>query len=406
MIAVTTHSHAKGWCQALQMLRAGRLIERELKDTPGCLRHENVVAGRREFWTLTIWGEDADLRACMRSGTHGRIMERQPYWLDSYWGMRWRPGIEQSGGWKGKPWPAEVAPEPSGLGADGPGAPTAMPSFMQAALGMTVPLDRRQVAGAAGATYRLRVPPWAFPAALRDLRRLRNAASSDEGSLRLALGLSTAGALCLLVVAASVGALERVRTSPEHARVLERWGDRAWWSTWEPESEFGHWERHRLRDGQLAGEPLLVDARLPVRSVAARDARAALEEGLRDLDPDTLAILKLLTSELVANDVEHASLAETDSIALRARRKAGWVRVEVDDRGARFEPRVPLAKPSQDESGWGLFIVNHAADRWGVINHPGSRQLWFELRVPFAARDGAGSDAMAGLPAPAAGAEG
>jgi anti-sigma regulatory factor (Ser/Thr protein kinase) len=207
-------------------------------------------------------------------------------------------------------------------------------------------------------------------------------ASADRDAFNLCLGLGTGGALYLLVIATSRDALKRLKTTPEHTSFLQRWGDRAWWSTWEPESEFGNWESHKLREGMLAGAPLLLDAALPAHPLAAHQARKILRGRLETLDAASLDMLQLLTSELVANSARHAGLVQEDRIGLQVRRRRGWIRVEVVNRGRRFEPHVPLTKASDDGSGWGLFVVNETADRWGVIDRPPNHHVWFELRVP------------------------
>jgi hypothetical protein len=66
---------------------------------------------------------------------------------------------------------------------------------------------------------------------------------------------------------------------------------------------------------------------------------------------------------------------------LQVRRKRDWIRVDVIDRGRQFEPRVPLSKQSDEGAGWGLFLVNRTAERWGIIQRPPDRHVWFELRV-------------------------
>jgi anti-sigma regulatory factor (Ser/Thr protein kinase) len=272
--------------------------------------------------------------------------------------------------------------------------------WMQAALGQTVPLERREVAGAAGATYRLRVPPWALLGALRDLRRLRRIAAADVDSFAISLGFGTGGALYLLVIATSTQALDRLRRSSEHREFLRRWGDRAWWSTWEPESEFGHWETRKLRDGQLARAPLLVDVALSAQPFAAHEARRTLRSRCGSLDEASLEVLELLVRELVGNSVRHGGLGPEDRIGLQVRGKGDWIRVDVIDRGRRFEPHVPLSKSSLDRSGWGLFAVDQTAERWGIIEHPPDRYVWFELLVPVRAGARAASTSAASGPLP------
>ena len=47
------------------------------------------------------------------------------------------------------------------------------------------------------------------------------------------------------------------------------------------------------------------------------------------------------------------------------------------------EETAPLADagtPGTDDSGWGLFLVERLADRWGVSQDSGATRVWFELR--------------------------
>jgi len=50
--------------------------------------------------------------------------------------------------------------------------------------------------------------------------------------------------------------------------------------------------------------------------------------------------------------------------------------VDVCDHGAGFE--VNGAPQPGDASGWGLFMVDRLADRWGVQTN-GDTHVWFEL---------------------------
>ena len=36
--------------------------------------------------------------------------------------------------------------------------------------------------------------------------------------------------------------------------------------------------------------------------------------------------------------------------------------------------------PQRDRSGWGLFLVERLADRWGVAEEHAATKVWFELR--------------------------
>jgi signal transduction histidine kinase len=91
------------------------------------------------------------------------------------------------------------------------------------------------------------------------------------------------------------------------------------------------------------------------------------------LDPETMAKLRLLVTELVANSVRHASGTPIDVTVTVTE---DLVRTDVSDGGAGFEP--PRADPNPlKTSGWGLFLVRKIAERWGA--DPGTGTVWFEL---------------------------
>jgi anti-sigma regulatory factor (Ser/Thr protein kinase) len=89
--------------------------------------------------------------------------------------------------------------------------------------------------------------------------------------------------------------------------------------------------------------------------------------------------LTLLVSELVSNAVLHSDAPPASGIVLRARLKEDAVRVEVIDRGSGFTatPR----DPAQPLGGYGLYLVDKQATRWGVDHECGTR-VWFELAQP------------------------
>lgn len=120
---------------------------------------------------------------------------------------------------------------------------------------------------------------------------------------------------------------------------------------------------------------MAVDLRLSPGPRAPAEARETVGRALRALDPDTLGTLRLLVSELVTNSVRHALMSREGAIDLSVRRQPGRIRVSVTDPGGGFEP-VP---PDHDiRSGWGLFLVDRLADRWGVTSN-GATRVWFEI---------------------------
>ncbi len=114
------------------------------------------------------------------------------------------------------------------------------------------------------------------------------------------------------------------------------------------------------------------------RPGAAAEARRALE-GLNDILPsDKLEDVRLLVSELVTNAVLHAGLSPEEAITVTVTVQGGLARGEVRDRGPGFEPpHEPAPKPDL-AGGWGLYIVDKVADRWGVA-YTGSKSVWFEI---------------------------
>ena len=105
---------------------------------------------------------------------------------------------------------------------------------------------------------------------------------------------------------------------------------------------------------------------------AAAKARRALSKLRGDLDPPLMETMRLLVTELVTNSVKHTS-AETVVLKVLVGRAAVWT--EVTDEGPGFDP----PKARRDHSGWGLFLVERLAHRWGVNRESGSTRVWFEL---------------------------
>ena len=113
----------------------------------------------------------------------------------------------------------------------------------------------------------------------------------------------------------------------------------------------------------------------PTAASAARHALTALEP---DLGPDLLDDVRLLVSELVTNSVRHAGDAGiSGSVTLDVKTTGDTVRVEVTDRGGGFDPK-PREPGQSKASGWGLYLVDRLADRWGVIRNHVTR-VWFEI---------------------------
>jgi anti-sigma regulatory factor (Ser/Thr protein kinase) len=84
----------------------------------------------------------------------------------------------------------------------------------------------------------------------------------------------------------------------------------------------------------------------------------------------------LLVSELVTNAIRHGGADAATSLELELAVKPRTIRVEVKDPGEGF-PLEPTADPDR-EGGWGLVLLDHLADRWG-IERDLPHTIWFEI---------------------------
>jgi anti-sigma regulatory factor (Ser/Thr protein kinase) len=110
---------------------------------------------------------------------------------------------------------------------------------------------------------------------------------------------------------------------------------------------------------------------------AAAEARLAIGKLRADLDPPLMETLRLLVTELVTNSVRHTA---ADSVTLRVAVGKAAVLTEVADTGPGFDPEDYVEHAGDDNTGWGLFLVERLANRWGVKHDGPSKRVWFELR--------------------------
>jgi len=124
-------------------------------------------------------------------------------------------------------------------------------------------------------------------------------------------------------------------------------------------------------------EPVAISRRFAAEPRAASAGRRALATLLSGLDPARLQVAALLTTELIANAVEHSGLDTGGSVRLEATLTGELLRVEIRDEGPGFVP-APRAPDTPLDSHWGLHLVEALADRWGVVSQP-ETLVWFEL---------------------------
>ncbi len=141
-----------------------------------------------------------------------------------------------------------------------------------------------------------------------------------------------------------------------------------------------------------------ISVSLPAEPRSLPEARRALDPLEECVDAPMLEDMRLLVTELVTNSVRHAETGQDARVELNVRVAPDVVRVEVTDEGSGFRPERRAADrrsaPSRDYAGperrsdqgepelrvggWGLYLVESLATRWGVRR--GDRvRVWFEL---------------------------
>lgn len=123
--------------------------------------------------------------------------------------------------------------------------------------------------------------------------------------------------------------------------------------------------------------PPLVCERFPASREAPREVAAALAPVAGVLSPRTAQDARLLAIELVGNAVRHAGVAK-GSVELELRVDGDRVHLSVSDDGPGFDPPArPVAAPAE-RGGWGLYLVDRTAQRWGCERGERHR-VWLEL---------------------------
>ena len=113
----------------------------------------------------------------------------------------------------------------------------------------------------------------------------------------------------------------------------------------------------------------------PPTDDAPAQARASLDVFGQILAPGTLEDLQLLVSELVTNSVRFGpQWPITLTLAVE---RDGAVRGEVIDQGDGRAAKPEMRPEPSLDGGWGLYLVDRVAARWGV--REGSTRVWFEL---------------------------
>ena len=115
---------------------------------------------------------------------------------------------------------------------------------------------------------------------------------------------------------------------------------------------------------------------------AAAAARQALRAENGELPETVRDDVLLLVSELVSNAVLHAGAGPERPLQVQLLRGPRWLVVTVADEGPGFGWHPHAAGPAEGRNGsggWGLFLVDQIADRWGVECTASGSRVWFEI---------------------------
>jgi anti-sigma regulatory factor (Ser/Thr protein kinase) len=122
----------------------------------------------------------------------------------------------------------------------------------------------------------------------------------------------------------------------------------------------------------------MLNLTLTEESGAAAAARRGLLEGNGVLPPAIRDDVLLLVSELVTNAVRHAGAGPERPLQVQLLNPPGCVVGAVADEGPGFTWR-PSPSAGIESGGWGLFLVDQIADRFGVERMTSGTCVWFEI---------------------------
>ncbi|MXP24890.1 DUF3291 domain-containing protein [Altererythrobacter indicus] len=54
---------------------------------------------QRTFWTMTLWRDESDMRAFMKSGAHAKVMPRLMHWCDEASVVHWHQETQALPDW-------------------------------------------------------------------------------------------------------------------------------------------------------------------------------------------------------------------------------------------------------------------------------------------------------------------
>lgn len=123
---------------------------------------------------------------------------------------------------------------------------------------------------------------------------------------------------------------------------------------------------------------LAIERNVEAPGIARAAATGLCQEA--GIDQSSCFTVVLLVSEVVTNAVLHSEGPTNASIGLSISVRQNTVRVTVTDAGKGFTPR-PRDPASREGGGYGLYLLEKSASRWGVSALDGTC-VWFEVGLP------------------------
>jgi anti-sigma regulatory factor (Ser/Thr protein kinase) len=121
----------------------------------------------------------------------------------------------------------------------------------------------------------------------------------------------------------------------------------------------------------------VIELSFPPAPSAATAARVEVTQRLAArLGTRVLEDVRLLVTELITNALRHGSLMPGDRVSVKASIDDGVVRIEVRDPGN--DGDVAPRAPGPRGGGYGRYLVEQLARRWGVDRRDGTT-VWCEL---------------------------
>jgi len=197
----------------------------------------------------------------------------------------------------------------------------------------------------------------------------------ERPGVQYALNRIAAGDATHLVVAKETALWRSKAEVGEVLRELSRRGGLIYSVNGEPET--AAWAGARIASGRQ-GSPVrrfILDQ--PASADAAGATRTMIGSTTPDLSGSERYALMLAATEVVNNAVLHAGQRGEGDIRVELAVSEGRVRFAVRDDGSGFDVPQSPRRGDPNIGGWGLYLVDAIADRWGVEHEPTT--VWLEV---------------------------